>query len=108
MNNLNPEVLNILVLFDGAGLAMRGLLDAGHSCTGVEIDPVKSYLSTILNPDASDHIVSDVLDLDMDWIASFDAVWASPPCQKRSLLNTTASSKTLQPDMAQHLDNLLS
>lgn len=79
--------LNILVLFDGAGLAMRGLLDAGHDCTGVEIAPEKAHLSKILNPDAKAHIVADVLSLDMEWIKSFDAVWASPPCQSRSLAN---------------------
>lgn len=81
-----PLILNILVLFAGAGLATRGLLDAGHTCTDVEIQPEKSYLSEILNPEAT-HIVSDVMDLDPDWIATFDAVWASPPCQKRSGMN---------------------
>jgi site-specific DNA-cytosine methylase len=79
--------LNILVLFDGAGLAMRGLLDAGHDCTGVEIAPEKAHLSRLLNPDAKGHIVADVLDLDMAWIEGFDAVWASPPCQSRSQSN---------------------
>lgn len=76
--------LNILVLFDGAGLAMRGLLDAGHVCTGVELLPERTYLSRLLNPDAKAHLTADVLSLDMEWIKSFDAVWASPPCQKRS------------------------
>ncbi len=80
--------LNILVLFDGAGLAMRGLLDAGHDCTGVELMPEKAHLSKLLNPDAKGHIVANVLDLDMTWIESFDAVWASPPCVKRSDVNT--------------------
>lgn len=74
------RILNILVLFAGAGLATRGLLDAGHSCTDVEIAPAKSHLSRILNPEAN-HIVCDVMDLDPEFIASFDAVWASPPCQ---------------------------
>lgn len=78
--------LNILVLFAGAGLATRGLLDAGHSCTDVEIQPEKAHLSKILNPE-SKHIVADVLSLDAGFIASFDAVWASPPCQKRSDAN---------------------
>lgn len=79
--------MNILVLFDGAGLAMRGLLDAGHDCTGVELMPEKAHLSKLLNPDAKAHIVANVLDLDMEWIKSFDAVWASPPCVKRSDAN---------------------
>lgn len=79
--------LNILVLFAGAGLATRGLLDAGHDCTDVELMPEKAHLSKILNPDAKAHIVANVLDLDMEWIKSFDAVWSSPPCVKRSDAN---------------------
>jgi site-specific DNA-cytosine methylase len=82
--------LNILVLFAGAGLATRGLLDAGHTCTDVEIIPEKSHLSKILNPEAT-HLIADVLTLDATWIASFDAVWSSPPCQKRSKGSTTAN-----------------
>jgi hypothetical protein len=94
--------LNILVLFDGAGLAMRGLLDAGHECTGVELMPEKAHLSKLLNPDAKKHIVADVLDLDMEWINSFDAVWASPPCQKRSdanIHNTEAEKYSKHDDL---------
>jgi site-specific DNA-cytosine methylase len=87
MSETKPRKLNILVLFDGAGLAMRGLLDAGHECTGVELMPEKAHLSKLLNPDAKAHIVANVLDLDMEWVKSFDAVWASPPCQSRSKSN---------------------
>lgn len=92
-------MVNILVLFAGAGLATRGLLNAGHQCTDVEIDPIKSYLSKMLNPEAK-HIVADVMSLDSSWIASFDAVWASPPCQKRSDINThdTSSDKYAKHD----------
>lgn len=77
---MKPQKLNILVLFAGAGLATRGLLNAGHTCTDVELDPSKQHLSKILNPEAK-HVLADVRDLDSDWIASFDAVWSSPPCQ---------------------------
>jgi site-specific DNA-cytosine methylase len=85
--------LNILVLFAGAGLATRGLLDAGHDCTDVEIQPEKAHLSKLLNPEAK-HIIADVLSLDTDFIASFDAVWASPPCQSRSLANKYNKAKS--------------
>ena len=72
--------MNILVLFAGAGLSTRGLLNVGHSCVDVEYDKDKSYLSSILNPEAS-HLIGDVRDLSDECIAQFDAVWASPPCQ---------------------------
>lgn len=88
--------LDILVLFDGAGLAMRGLLDAGHTCTGVELMPEKAHLSKLLNPDAKAHIVANVLDLDMEWIKSFEAVWTSPPCQSRSQSNKGNKSENAQ------------
>lgn len=98
--------LNILVLFDGAGLAMRGLLDAGHDCTGVELMPEKAHLSKLLNPDAKGHIVANVLDLDRGWIESFDAVWSSPPCQSRSTSNK--GNKTTQAQEKREVnDNLL-
>jgi site-specific DNA-cytosine methylase len=86
----SARILNILVLFAGAGLATRGLLDGGHTCTDVEIQPEKVHLSKILNPEA-EHITCDVMDLDPAFIASFDAVWASPPCQKRSSSQTTGN-----------------
>lgn len=80
---MEARTLNILVLFGGAGLATRGLLDAGHTCTSVELDPAKHHLSQILNPEAT-HITADVRTLDSAFIASFDAVWTSPPCQEHS------------------------
>lgn len=100
--HLEPRKLNILVLFDGAGLAMRGLLDAGHDCTGVELMPEKAHLSKLLNPDAKAHIVADVLSLDMKWIKSFDGCWASPPCIKRSdanIHNTEADKYAICDDL---------
>lgn len=48
--------------------------------------PAKHHLSKLLNPTV-EHIQADVMTLDPEWIASFDAVWASPPCQKRSGMN---------------------
>lgn len=77
---MESRKLNILVLFAGAGLSTRGLLNAGHTCTDVELDNSKQHLSKLLNPEAH-HILANVRDLDSDFIASFDAVWASPPCQ---------------------------
>ena len=79
---------SLLILFGGAGIATKGLVDSGcaDQVVSVEIDPIKSYLSEILNPTVK-HIVADVRDLKSDFIESFDMVWSSPPCQKRSDAN---------------------
>lgn len=86
---IEPIVFDtLLVLFGGAGLATHGLVQAecAKHIVSVEIDAAKHHLSKILNPTV-EHIEANVLDLDADWIASFDAVWSSPPCQKRSSVN---------------------
>lgn len=86
----------LLVLFGGAGLATKGLVDSecAKHIVSIEIDPAKHHLSKILNPTV-EHITADVLTLDSDWIASFDAVWASPECQQWSDQN---SSNELNPE----------
>jgi len=71
--------MKIAVLFDGAGLARLGLEQAGHDCTGFELDPAKHYLSQMVGSGKS--VLADVRDVDL---SSFDAVWASPPCQEWS------------------------
>lgn len=74
--------MKIAVLFDGAGLARFGLEQAGHECTGFELDPWKHHLSQFVG--SGNSVISDVREVDL---GGFDAVWASPPCQKRSGAN---------------------
>ena len=76
--------MKIAVLFDGAGLARLGLEMAGHKCVGIELDYWKHYLSTWVG--SGNCINDDVRNIDLK---NFDAIWASPPCQKRSDLNNT-------------------
>jgi site-specific DNA-cytosine methylase len=90
--------VNIAVLFDGAGLARLGLEMAGHTCTGYEIDPAKHYLSQMVG--SGNCVLADVRDVDL---SGFDAVWASPPCQKRSAANEHDLTQSKYDD----LDNLL-
>ena len=71
--------MRIAVLFDGAGLARLGLEQAGHTCTGVELDPWKHYLSKLTG--SGNCILGNALEFDY---TEYDAVWASPPCQSRS------------------------
>ena len=75
--------MKIAVLFDGAGLARLGLEQAGHECTGVELDPAKHYLSQFVG--SGNCILADATTFD---VSGFDAVWASPPCQQRSSART--------------------
>lgn len=76
--------MKIAVLFDGAGLARLGLEQAGHECTGYEIDPSKHILSRLTG--SGNCILEDATSVDL---SEYDAVWASPPCQAYSMANKT-------------------
>lgn len=80
--------MKIAVLFDGAGLARLGLEQAGHTCTGFELDPWKHYLSKSVG--SGNSVLADVRDVDL---TNFDAVWASPPCQMHSIARTQGSPR---------------
>lgn len=83
--------MKIAVLFDGGGLARLGLEKAGHDCTGYEIDPAKHYLSQMVG--SGNSVLADVRDVDL---SGYAAVWASPPCQKRSVANTSPSERKIE------------
>jgi site-specific DNA-cytosine methylase len=75
--------MQIAVLFDGAGLARLGLEQAGHDCTGFELDPLKHRLGQHVG--SGNTYLADVRDVDL---SRYDAVWASPPCQWASSART--------------------
>lgn len=67
----------LLDLFCCAGGAARGYQRAGFHVTGVDLRPQPRY--------AGDHFIqADVLDLPPWFLAEFDAIHASPPCQHYS------------------------
>lgn len=66
--------MKALDLFCCAGGASRGLADAGFEVTGIDITEQPHYPYTFIQ--------SNVLDVSADYVASFDLVWASPPCQQ--------------------------
>lgn len=67
----------LLDLFCGAGGASAGYHRAGFDVVGVDIKPQPHYPFEFVQGDAI-----DVLDAYPDWARSFDAIHASPPCQK--------------------------
>jgi DNA (cytosine-5)-methyltransferase 1 len=74
--------MRILDLFCGAGLVADGLVAAGWEVVGVDLYRQKHYPGPFIQHDATT--------LDMRFIRSFDAVWASPPCLRDTELHASA------------------
>jgi DNA (cytosine-5)-methyltransferase 1 len=72
-------VMRALDLYCGAGGATRGLQDAGFHVTGVDLYAQPRYIGDRF-------ILADALSLTAEFIASFDFVWSSPPCQALSTM----------------------
>jgi DNA (cytosine-5)-methyltransferase 1 len=83
-----------LDLFCGAGGATRGLQQAGFHVTGVDHKPQRNYCGDVF-------IQADVLAyLATGDLNQFDFIWASPPCQRFTMLRRAPNAKSsAHPDL---------
>lgn len=77
--------MRLLDLFCGAGGAGYGYMLAGFTVFGVDLKAQPRYPSHFLQ--------ADVLGLDLEWVRSFDAIHASPPCQAHTSLKKMHNGK---------------
>lgn len=73
--------MRILDLFCGGGGAGEGIHQAFPKAeiTGVDLYPQKNYPFTFIQTNA--------LDLSLEYLRTFDFIWASPPCQAHSVIS---------------------
>lgn len=84
----------LLDLFCGAGGASRGYADAGFQVTGVDKKNQKAYPFRFIQADALDylqHLIDYCQETGFEF--PFDAIHASPPCQRFSNLRHAAEHK---------------
>lgn len=89
--------MKLLDLFCGAGGASMGYHQAGFEVTGVDINHQKRY--------PFEFIQADALELSESFLAGFDVIAASPPCQKYSDL--AKQTKRDYPDLIKEVRDLL-
>ena len=66
--------LKLLDLFCGSGGATKGFQNEGFIVTGIDSEKMPFYCG-------NKFIQDNVFNLSLDFIKSFDIIWASPPCQ---------------------------
>ncbi len=92
----NPRLLD---LFCCAGGAAMGYHRAGFEVVGVDIRPQPHY--------PFEFIQADAMALDQGFIAGFDAIHASPPCQAYSVTRKIANTGGNHPDLVEPTRALL-
>ncbi|MCR6712900.1 MAG: DNA cytosine methyltransferase [Demequina sp.] len=91
-----PRLLDLFCCAGGAGM---GYHRAGFEVVGVDIDEQPNY--------PFEFIRSDALKLDPEFVASFDAVHASPPCQSYSDLARRNGNAHMWPRLIEPVREML-
>lgn len=94
--------MRILDLFCGAGGCSVGYARAGFEVTGVDIEPQGRYPFMTLIQDDALAVLTDVA-----FISEFDAIHASPPCQRYSVTAARWDSRESHPDLVPEVRELL-
>lgn len=91
-----PRLLDLFCCAGGAGV---GYAQAGFEVVGIDINPQPRYPFPFVQ--------SDALALDLKFIATFDAVHASPPCQSYSDLAKRNKNADSWPRLIEPIRDLL-
>lgn len=93
---MKPRLLDLFCCAGGAGM---GYNRAGFEVVGVDIKPQPRYPFEFLE--------ADVLGLDRDFLAGFDAIHASPPCQAHSSISRVSGRQEHHVDRIEETRELL-
>jgi DNA (cytosine-5)-methyltransferase 1 len=95
------DELLMLDLFCGGGGASKGYMSAGFKVVGIDINPQPRYCGNYF-------IQMNALDCDYEFLALFDLIHASPPCQAYSVASATARKQgKVYPDLVHPTRRLL-
>lgn len=97
ISDRKPRLLDLFCCAGGAGL---GYSRAGFEVVGVDIDPQPNYPLPFIQADA--------MTLDPKFMAMFDAVHASPPCQSYSDLAKRNGNADEWPRLIEPVRDMLS
>lgn len=91
----------LLDLFCGAGGCTAGYQRAGFYVVGVDINPQPNYCGDVF-------IQGDALEILREWhFEAFDAIHASPPCQRFSIAQNATQNEDAHPDLIDPTRELL-
>jgi len=94
---MKPRLLDLFCKAGGAGM---GYARAGFEVVGVDVEPQPRY--------PFEFIQHDALTLDLAFLRSFDAIHASPPCQRYSDLAKRNGNGGEHPDLVEPTRSMLS